>query len=210
MVRRAAAVVGAVGLLLVVVLFAARQNGESPQRQQGTLPGDSNAVPNAKTNGLQSGSDPNTASVPRQNVDHAGGAGPADCVSAMVVAEQAGDVDAYLDRLGGPLRETLEAQAATKPKEEIAAQLRGATTGMTGHATSNLKFPQPGPNGTRSSATLVLERIYRDYNERFNVRLERIGGEWKVVNVEPMERYAPEIRYGTPVYVPPKKEDEQQ
>lgn len=128
-------------------------------------------------------------------------AGPDACVAAMVAAEKSGDVDAYLDCFSGPLRDQLQSRMAKQSRERLAAELRSGAADLTGHATTDLKITQP------DAATLVLERIYTQHNERHQISLSRAFGVWKIVEIKPLERFAPEIPYGTPV-VPLQEESQ--
>ena len=138
-----------------------------------------------------------TASTSRDEAE------PDACASAMVSAEKDGDVEAYLDCFTGRLRDRLESRMAEKSREGRAAELRSGAADLTGHATTDVKITPP------DEATLVLERIYTRHNERHQVTLRRVFGDWKIVAIKPLERFAPEIPYGTPV-VPLQEKSQQE
>lgn len=122
-----------------------------------------------------------------------GGAAPDACASAMIAAEKEGNVDAYLDCFTGQLRNKLESRMAEKSRERLAAELRSGAADLTGHVTIDVKINQP------NEATLVLERVYSQHNERHQVKLRREFGDWRIVEINPLERFVMEIPYGTPV-----------
>ena len=125
-------------------------------------------------------------------------ANPAERVAAMIAAEKAGDVAAYVACFDGPLRDTIQARMAQGSTAQHAEALRQGAADLTGHALTRRRTGE-------DSAGFILERIYRTYNERQRIELARSGGRWSIVTLRPLERYAPEIPYGTPV-APPAQE----
>jgi len=182
--RRVLAVIVSLAVLIAAAIFAR----PVPQTQNGSsVPSEIAAVAFTEAaGGLTAAGSSNTEA-------------PAACVSAMVLAEQEGDVDAYLDCFAGELYEKLRSRMAGKPPEQVAAQLKSSTVNLTGFAMTDLQLTEP------ASATLNLERGYKVYNERQQVRLRQVSGVWKIVELKALERFAPEIPWGTPVSAPPKK-----
>lgn len=128
-----------------------------------------------------------TASTPAQPP------GPAGRVQTMLIAAQEGDVETYLACFAGELREALNRQAAEASRAAFADRLRQEEADLENLVTKDVKQP------AEDEATLELVRSYTDRNLRHRVRLKRIGGEWKITDLVPVEQYKPEIPYGTPV-----------
>ncbi|MGH7129512.1 MAG: hypothetical protein ACREJB_15690 [Planctomycetaceae bacterium] len=120
---------------------------------------------------------------------------PETAVAALVEAQRRGDVVGYLDRLTGRLRDEMTARRETESDAELAAGLRGRLSGLKGRVTSDV-------DQTGDRATLTLELIFADRNERERVELVREDGEWKITARDPLDRFEPEIPYGTPVAAP--------
>ena len=52
-------------------------------------------------------------------------------------------------------------------------------------------------------SVLRWDRIYKGYVDRYRVRLRRYGGQWKITELDRIDRSTPAIPYGTPVYTMP-------
>lgn len=111
----------------------------------------------------------------------------------MIAAEQSGDVAAYLSCFAGRQREKLGIRMAPRSAERNSQILQSRGAEMTGHVIAAVEYRD------RTSATLILERIYRAHIERYQIELKHVGGNWALVDMTPLQRYAPEIPYGTPV-----------
>jgi len=125
------------------------------------------------------------------------------CVSRMMQAAQAGDVATYLSCFGGELRRKLQARLEREGREQAAAELRASQADLKSYVTMDWN------RLSDSEATLTLERVYSDHNEKHRLRLQRSGRAWTIVEMTPLESYAPEIPYGTPVFVPPPQQSPQ-
>jgi hypothetical protein len=119
--------------------------------------------------------------------------GPGQCVQSMLESAQEGDIESYFACFANDLQDALKKKSATQSTAQFAAELRRREADLKNFVVNDLEFPTAGV------ATLELERMYSDHNTRHRVRLKRINGEWKIVELVPLEQYAPEIPFGTPV-----------
>lgn len=118
---------------------------------------------------------------------------PRGVVAALLEAQRDGDADGCRSCLAGAALQEFEARRRTLPRSQFAAELRSGLVDLKGHATTELNQQAP------DAATLVLELIFADRNERQQLELRRIDGAWKVTRRAPADRLAPPIPYGTPV-----------
>jgi hypothetical protein len=121
---------------------------------------------------------------------------PAGTVAAMMAAWQADQRDAFLDCFAGPLRADLQDRISVKISRLTLEEPRSVESELTGFATTGWEFAKP------DSASVVLERIYRDFNERQRLELQQINGDWRIVAVTDLGQFDPKIPYGTPVSGP--------
>ena len=120
------------------------------------------------------------------------------CITQMLQAAQRGDVQRYLDCFAGDLRDKLAARLKKGNPEAAAAELRSGQAALKSYVTTDWQ------RVSNDEATLILERVYKNYNERHRVKLRRTRGAWKIVELTPLESFAPEIPYGTPVFQLPE------
>jgi len=118
---------------------------------------------------------------------------PAGTVAAMMAAWQADERDAYLNCFAGPLRADLQDRTTAKNSSLILREPSGVASELTGFATTGWEFAKP------DSASVLLERIYRDFNERHRLGLKQINSAWKIVEITNLGQFNPKIPYGTPV-----------
>lgn len=111
-------------------------------------------------------------------------ADPADCVTALMLAQQAGDRDAQRNCLAGPLLNSRQWDSSTRTVD---------AGGLAGFAITDVDYP------ASHEATLVLERVYRAGSQRDRVRLRETDDGWKIVELTALGRFAQAIPYGTPV-----------
>jgi hypothetical protein len=110
----------------------------------------------------------------------------------MLQKARDGDVAGYLAAFSGPTRARLEREVAGKGHEEFADELRKAATTRKSHA---VFAPEPdGPDG----ASITVESVYPEHNERQTFRLERSGSAWLVTDVETVRSVTPSAKYGSP------------
>lgn len=115
------------------------------------------------------------------------------CLERMLEAARTGDLDAYLDCFDGELRDRLAGEIASRSRAAAAAELQSGEADLKSFATHPLVPPAEG------EALVTLERIYARRHDLQRVRLRNRDGEWKIVELVPVDRIAPPIPYGTPV-----------
>ena len=93
----------------------------------------------------------------------------------------------------GPLRERLAREIASREPDAAIAELQSGEADLKSFATHPLAPPRD------SEAAVTLERIYARRHDLQRVRLQNRDGEWKIVELVPVDRIAPPIPYGTPV-----------
>lgn len=133
--------------------------------------------------------------VNRKRADSTDDAAPATAsirqrIEILFDAAQKSDVESYLDCLAEPLRSRVRKQIAANP-------------GMLGRSEAKLNgltFPPGVDKANGDEATVVVEKIYGETVERVRFRLTRVDGQWKIAEMQPLERTAPETKYGTPVF----------
>ena len=117
-------------------------------------------------------------------------------ITKMLTAAQSGNIEAYLDCFQGELRETLARRLDAIPQKTAATELRNTEKDLKNFVTTDTRTPAD------DEMILVLERSYSDFRKRHRVRLKRSNGNWAIVELTPLDRYAPKIPYGTPVFTP--------
>ena len=114
-------------------------------------------------------------------------------IEILFDAAQKSDLDRYLDCLAEPLRSQVREQIAANP----------GSLGRSEAKLNGLTFP-PGvddfDNTDTDEASVVVEKIYGETIERVRFRLTRVDGQWKIAEMRPLERLAPETKFGTPVF----------
>jgi hypothetical protein len=118
---------------------------------------------------------------------------PETCIARLQMAEERGDVVAYLDCFSATERSNLEKQWSGIARMQIAAELRNKSVGVMGRATANLKLIDA------DHAELVLEHIRQDSVDRQSITLRREDNHWKITSASASDRTIPTIPYGTPV-----------
>jgi hypothetical protein len=116
---------------------------------------------------------------------------PEQCIQRWLEAAQAGDAETYLSCFSGKMRDRLGSGFKSRSAEDSRARLKSGTADLKSYVTTDTKHISD------TEATLLLERIYGDRNDREHVRLKHFGDEWKIVEMTPVDRFAPEIPYGT-------------
>lgn len=121
------------------------------------------------------------------------GATPEDAVYAMFEAARRGDLGGYLDCLSGAARTAVDQAIAETGEAAFARYLRERHQPVKGIA---IAAPE------RLSETEVaarIEYVFEDRNEVQEIRLELIGGRWRVTRLDAAETRKPRIPYGAPV-----------
>jgi len=120
-------------------------------------------------------------------------ASPQDAIYGMLDAARAGNVRAYLASYTGAMRESLQASLRESTEAAFSGYLRDTNSTLKGVAVT-----EPEIIGDREARARV-EYVYQDRNEIQIMHLEKVGGEWKIAQVEGAERIKTLIPYGTPV-----------
>jgi len=121
---------------------------------------------------------------------------PERVIAKMLTAAGRGDAATYLDCFQGALRETLARRLESISKKTAATELRNSEQDLKNYVTTDSELTAD------DEITLVLERTYSDFKKRHRVKLLRSAGDWKIVELTPLDRSAPRISYGTPVFTP--------
>ena len=117
---------------------------------------------------------------------------PQSAVYALIDAERAGNVPAYLALHSGAMQAELRQVAAESGAAAFGRYLRDSHAAIKGVAVSD-------PRVADSSATVRVEYVFQDRNQAQVVYLEKTSGSWKVVRVESDQSMQALIPYGTPV-----------
>ena len=121
---------------------------------------------------------------------------PQFCITRLLAAERSGDTNAYLSCFAEEQRTALQASWRQRPNRQTAAELRDRSTGLVGHAVSDVEFVEP------NRASLIFERIEKDHTERQRIDLARVAGRWQIAKLASADWHRPAIPYGAPVFTP--------
>jgi hypothetical protein len=119
---------------------------------------------------------------------------PRDTIYRMLDAARAGDVNGYLACYGEPLRKQLKATQDEMTFSGFGKYLTERNREIKGIAISEAET---------LSATRVkirVEYVYQDRNETQDFHLGKLGGEWRITQIDGAERVETLVPYGTPVY----------
>jgi hypothetical protein len=111
-------------------------------------------------------------------------------IEILFDAAQQSDVDRYLACFAEPLR--------SRAKEQLAGD--AGALGRSEKELTSFDCPTDVDAVQGDEAVFVVVKIYPETTERVRFRLERIDGEWKIAEMRPLDRNAPETKYGTPVF----------
>jgi len=121
---------------------------------------------------------------------------PEACVARLLAAERAGALTDYLECFSEQQRTELHASWQAQTDRQTIAELRDRSSGLVGHAISDLEFAAP------DRASLVLERIEKDHTARQRIDLQQIDGRWLITKLATADWQRTAIPYGTPVFTP--------
>lgn len=114
-------------------------------------------------------------------------------VTNLISAAQSGNEAAYRACLVDDVAGVELASSSQSGPAIFASDLRVHRSDLTGHVISDVNQTE------NSSASLVLELVFRRENVRYQLQMRKVGDRWKVANLAPLNRFQPEIPYGTPV-----------
>ena len=118
---------------------------------------------------------------------------PQDAIYGMLDAARAGNVAAYLACYSGEMQASLRESVRESTEAGFAKYLRDSNAAIKGVAVSD---PQTLSD---SEVSVRVEYVYQERNEAQTMRLEKVGGAWKIARVDGEERVKTLIPYGTPV-----------
>ena|SRR5436309_15457956 len=118
---------------------------------------------------------------------------PESAVWRMLDASRNGDRAAYLECFEGAMRAQLETTARAMTPPRFSEYLRESVSRVKGVAVYDVARAGPG------QASLVVEYVYQDQNERQRMVLKMTQGTWRIESAEASQRIQPLIPYGKPV-----------
>jgi len=118
---------------------------------------------------------------------------PDEVIWSLARSCREGDVGAYLNCFGSPLREWLERVAREQGDEKFRAYLKQLVAPLKGIAVFEPKRDAQG------NWRVVAEFVFADRTERQTFLVRKVGNGWKIVGVESSKPVPVLIPYGTPV-----------
>ena len=117
---------------------------------------------------------------------------PETVIWRMLEHSRTGDVQAYLDSFSASTRAQLEATAREMTFAGFSDYLKESSARVKGVAVYEVR------RMGEDRATLVVEYVYKDRNERQRLGLKRQGGRWCIEWEETSQRVQPLVPYGKP------------
>lgn len=118
---------------------------------------------------------------------------PESAIWGMWDQARLGKVEGYLDCFTGTTRAQLEATARGMGPQAFSDYLRASVSKVKGIAVFQVQRPAEG------EASLIVEYVYQDQNERQSLALKLEAGVWRIDSVGFSQRIQPLIPYGKPV-----------
>jgi len=118
---------------------------------------------------------------------------PENVIWRLLDQSRAGSVDGYMDCFTGSMRQKLEVTARGMSLPRFSEYLKESIEKVKGVAVYDVQRSGEG------AATLVVEYVYQDQNERQRMSLRKDGESWRIEAAEPSRRIQPIIPYGKPV-----------
>jgi hypothetical protein len=118
---------------------------------------------------------------------------PESAIWRMLDASRGGDPTSYLDCFTGGMRAQLETTARGMTPPKFSEYLRESMGRVKGVAVYDVA------RGSPTEASLVVEYVYQDQNERQRMTLRMVDGTWRIETAETSQRIQPLIPYGKPV-----------
>ena len=117
--------------------------------------------------------------------------GPEEHLHRLLQKAREGDVSAYLEAFGPPVRDRLEREVADRGRGAFADELRKAAETRKGLVVYDAE--REG-----DAATITVESIYLDHNERQRYHLAWSPDGWRVTDVDTSRPRSPSDPYGLP------------
>ena len=117
--------------------------------------------------------------------------GASERINALLESAASGDVAGYLGCFDGPCRQRLEREVNERGRPAFAENLRRAARSRKSHAVF-------APEAEGDEASITVESVYADRNERQTYRLALVGDGWRITDVETVRGQVPKAKYGTP------------
>lgn len=118
---------------------------------------------------------------------------PDSVVWRMIEACREGDIESYLSCFSDNWRKRLEQVAKELGEEKLRTNLRQMVAPIKNIA---VWAPEQSPLGDWG---VTVEFVFADRKERQTFSVKKIGGEWKIVDIETTQPVPVLIPYGTPV-----------
>ena len=125
--------------------------------------------------------------------EHALSEGPESAVWRILEESKAGNVAGYLDCFAGKTREQLESTAMGMTRPAFSDYLKKSSAGVKGVAVYEIRPVDKG------HATLTVEYVFENQNERQRLNLRFDQGRWRVESTEGSQHVQPLVPYGKPV-----------
>ena len=111
-------------------------------------------------------------------------------IEALLDSAQRGEVDRHLGCFAEPLRSKRREQLGDKAEKA----LRAAERHLNGFV-----IVRNDINAAGARAEVVLEKIYPEHEERWQLSLQRNGRDWLITRMQALKKSAPATKFGTPV-----------
>jgi hypothetical protein len=114
-------------------------------------------------------------------------------IEALLDSTRRGDVTGYLSAFGGSLRARLDQQVAERGREAFAAGLRRSARAAKSYAVFSAEADDLSSDG----ASIVVETIFADRNQRQTYRLKQKGAGWLITGVATVRDQIPRHAVGS-------------
>lgn len=118
---------------------------------------------------------------------------PADVINAMFDAAKSGRLRKYFNCFTPGLRADLERRRREQGTRAFRRYLQERQQPVNGFVLSDLRT-------SGDTATVTVEWVYNDHNEKQSVRLKKIAGKWRIDSFSEARRQEQAIPYGAPAY----------
>lgn len=123
----------------------------------------------------------------------------AQTVQDALEAARTGDLAAYLERFGEPLRSQLDRTRRERGDAYLRDYLRRTMEPVKGLAIDHTRIELDPDEAGADLARVPVEFVYQDRNEVQRFLLRRDGDAWRIARVEAVRAVRTLIPYGTPI-----------